>query len=159
MKRTRQVHAKIEVRPIHIRMIAPCGMDCALCIGHLREKNRCPGCNDPRDAAKPPYCARCSIKTCAGPARAHKFCLSCSQFPCRRLRQLDRRYRTKYGMSMVANLEFIREFGIRKFVAQEKVRWACPNCGNALCVHRNECLRCGHPRPAPIPPRPFPSTS
>lgn len=26
-------------------LIAPCGMNCALCIGYQRPKNRCPGCN------------------------------------------------------------------------------------------------------------------
>ena len=51
------------------------------------------------------------------------FCGECAAFPCRRLRQLDLRYRTKYGMSMLANLEAIRTFGIRKFVAlQELIR-------------------------------------
>ena len=49
-------------------------------------------------------------------------------------------------MSMLANLEAIRTFGIRKFVAQEKKKWACPACGATLCVHRKECLHCGHTR-------------
>ncbi|MBT3273226.1 MAG: DUF3795 domain-containing protein [Spirochaetales bacterium] len=127
-------------------MIAPCGMNCALCIGHLRVKNRCPGCRDSRDALKPRHCVICRIKTCEESGKPNKYCFECSSFPCRRLRDLDKRYRTKYGMSMIENLEFIRDFGIRKFVAHEKERWACPECGNAVSVHRDECARCGHPR-------------
>ena len=147
MKRPLRPKLAGAVRPIQIRMIAPCGMDCALCIGHLREKKRCPGCHDRHDAAKPPHCVACAIKTCAVPGHPNRYCFECPRFPCRRLRQLDLRYRTKYGMSMIGNLEAIRAFGIRKFVAQEKKKWACPECGHSLCVHRDACLRCGHPRP------------
>ena len=121
-------------------------MNCALCIGHLREKNRCPGCNDRRGELRPATCRHCRIKECTEQGQPNRFCGECAAFPCRRLRQLDHRYRTNYGMSMLANLEAIRTFGIRKFVAQEKKKWACPACGATLCVHRTECLRCGHPR-------------
>ncbi|MDD5456566.1 MAG: hypothetical protein PHV30_05985 [Candidatus Margulisbacteria bacterium] len=27
-------------------LIAPCGMNCAICLGYLREKNKCPGCSE-----------------------------------------------------------------------------------------------------------------
>lgn len=134
------------VRSIQARMIAPCGMNCALCVGHLRDKNRCPGCNDRRGELRPATCRHCRIKECTEQGHPNKFCFECPEFPCRRLRQLDQRYRTKYGMSMLANLEAIRTFGIRKFVVQEKKKWACPACGATLCVHRNECPQCGHPR-------------
>ena len=134
------------VRPIQARMIAPCGMDCALCIGHLRDKNRCPGCNDLKRTPSSTYCRKCRLRNCTEQGHPNRFCGECAAFPCRRLRQLDHRYRTKYGMSMLANLEAIRTLGIRKFVAREKKKWACPGCGATLCVHRTECLRCGHPR-------------
>ena len=142
--------SRAQARPISIRRIAPCGMDCALCIGHLRERNPCPGCNDPRDALKPPHCVRCAIKTCAVPRRPHRFCFECRGFPCARLRRLDRRYQTRYGMGMIENLVAIRAVGVRWFTARERTRWACPVCGRLLCVHRRACLHCGHPRP-PLP--------
>ena len=135
-----------KIRPIQFRMIAPCGMNCALCSGHLRERKRCPGCSDSRDELKPPHCVTCSIKDCEVPGKVNKYCFRCSRFPCRRLRQLDKRYQTKYGMSMIENLEFIRDFGVRSFVAQEKVRWACPECGKTIGVHHDDCMHCGHPR-------------
>ncbi len=136
----------VRLKSIQQNMIAPCGMNCALCIGHLREKNRCPGCNHRDEAIKAGGCRKCSIKLCKEQGHPNKFCFNCTQYPCRRLRQLDKRYRTNYGMSMIENLEFIREFGIRKFVAREKVRWACPECGRTLSVHRDACLHCGHLR-------------
>jgi hypothetical protein len=57
---------------------------------------------------------------------------------------LDERYRTKYGMSMIDNLVHIKKFGIRHFMRNEKERWACPECSQLLCVHKPQCLICGH---------------
>ena len=127
-------------------LIAPCGMDCGLCSGHLRAKNRCPGCNGD-DAAKPRYCVTCKVKSCDTIASgAGSSCYDCDRFPCARLRQLDKRYRTKYGMSMTENLLRIREVGVEAFVAEEKLRWACPECGALVCVHLPECGGCGWSR-------------
>ena len=55
---------------------------------------------------------------------------------------IDKRYRTKYNMSMIKNLEFIRDNGLEKFVNKEKKRWVCKNCGGTICVHRGFCLNC-----------------
>ena len=133
------------------RMVAPCGVDCALCHGHLRDKNRCPGCLSPDDSAKPPYCVACAIKNCAVPGRPNRFCFDCPKFPCPRLRRLDKRYRERYGMDLLDNLQTIQSIGIRAFVARQNVRWTCPDCGELLCVHRNLCLHCGHSRGLPLP--------
>ena len=54
------------------------------------------------------------------------------------------RYRTKYSMSMIDNLNNIKKFGIREFVRKEKARWACPKCGGVVCVHRSACSKCGN---------------
>ncbi|MEI7813557.1 MAG: DUF3795 domain-containing protein [Coriobacteriia bacterium] len=127
-------------------LIAPCGMNCGLCRGHLRDKNRCPGCNGD-DAAKPRYCLTCKIKTCDTVASgASSSCFDCTSFPCARLNQLDKRYRSKYFMSVTENLLQIQEIGLELFVAAEKLRWACPECGSLLCVHLPDCGVCGHPR-------------
>jgi len=125
-------------------LIAPCGMNCGLCIGHLREKKQCPGCNG-ADANKPKHCVVCRIRTCAELAvSGQSFCYVCDSFPCTRLRQLDKRYRTKYGMSMIENLETIREIGLDEFVARERIRWVCSECGGLICVHKVTCLACGY---------------
>ncbi len=126
------------------RLIAPCGMNCRLCIAYVREKNPCPGCQAD-DADKPKTRVVCRIKTCERIADGKtKYCFSCDSLPCARLKHLDKRYRTKYGMSMLENLESIRDSGIRRFVASEKERWMCPQCGEIICVHKPQCLSCGH---------------
>ncbi len=84
----------------------------------------------------------CKIKTCK--ARRGCFCTGCARFPCDRLRHLDQRYRARYGMSMLENLTNIDAHGLRNFVDAEKFNWACPGCGQTLCVHKAACLACGH---------------
>lgn len=118
-------------------------MNCALCLAYQREKNYCPGC---REVNKDRFKHRrtCIIKNCEYFKKSkEKFCNDkCKKYPCRRLKNLDKRYRTKYHMSMLENLEDIKKLGIRQFVKNEKKRWKCEQCGNLICVHRG-CLRCG----------------
>lgn len=140
----------IEKRPIikmKTTLIAPCGMNCGICLGYLREKNRCPGCRE-MDAYGSSYGKKCNIRSCQILKKNKmKFCSDkCDKYPCRRLKDLDKRYRTKYGMSMIENLENIQKSGIRNFVKSEKTRWKCKRCGNIICVHRSFCLKCGEER-------------
>lgn len=129
---------------VKIELIAPCGMNCALCMAWLRSKNHCPGCRG-EDAVKPKSCVGCIIKNCKIlEETGAKYCSTkCRKYPCRRLRDLDKRYRSKYHMSMLENLADIEELGIRAFVRNEKERWACPECGGIICVHRGSCSSCG----------------
>jgi hypothetical protein len=124
-------------------LIAPCGMNCAICMGYLREKNRCPGCHG-SDSALPGYCSKCVIRNC-DQIRANQsgFCYECPRYPCRRLRELDKRYRTRYAMSMLENLDYIRMHGVTAFVEIENRRWRCDRCGGVVCVHRGYCFQCG----------------
>ena len=127
-----------------ISLIAPCGMNCSICRGYQRGKNKCVGCRE-IDVNKPITRAKCKIKNCNELKNNNlKYCYKCINFPCARLKTLDKRYRTKYNMSMIENLENIRKFGIRKFIANEKIRWACSNCGSIICVHSGSCSYCGN---------------
>ncbi|MEN6379434.1 MAG: hypothetical protein ABFD15_07640 [Methanofastidiosum sp.] len=85
------------------------------------------------------------MKNC-GTIKKTKFCFRCEKYPCTRLKNLDKRYRTKYGMSMIENLENIKKLGIREFVKNERIRWACPECGGTINVHRWKCFDCGAER-------------
>ncbi len=116
-------------------------MNCGICLGYLREKNRCPGCRE-TDEDQPITRVKCRIKSCKIRSKKEKFCIKCIDSPCDRLKSLDKRYRLKYHMSMVENLKDIKELGIRKFVQNEKKRWACKKCGGTICVHRGICLKC-----------------
>ena len=127
-------------------LIAPCGMNCSICLAYQRTKNHCPGCRGD-DTIKQVSCKQCSITKCELLlATESSFCYECPKFPCRRLKDLDKRYRTKYGMSMLENLAYIRDNGLCAFVEKESERWRCPSCGATICVHRRVCPSCGEPR-------------
>jgi len=129
---------------IRTTLIAPCGMNCRLCFAYTRDKKACPGCRGD-DSVKPKTRVTCRIKNCEKIGRGKvRYCFSCDRFPCDRLNHLDERYRTKYGMSMIDNLAHIKKFGIRHFIRNEKERWTCLECGQLICVHKPQCLFCGH---------------
>jgi len=123
------------------KLIAPCGMNCALCMAYQREKNHCPGCNGP-DEGKLKSCINCKIKNCENLEKL-KYCYKCEEFPCTRIKNLDKRYRTKYGMSMIENLNAIKTKGIENFLEEQTTRWSCSKCSSLLCVHRKSCQMCG----------------
>lgn len=124
-------------------LIAPCGMNCGICYAYLREKNKCPGCRF-FNTTKPISIARCKIKNCKYFKNSKiQFCFECDNFPCENLKHLDKRYRTKYRMSEISNLENIKKYGIRKFIKNEKKRWSCLKCGGIICVHKGCCYDCG----------------
>ncbi len=132
--------------------IAPCGLNCALCWGFQRSKKTCSGCNI--SGAKTHYCTVCRIKT--WPEKNGKdrlSCRECPRYPCKRLKDLDKRYRFKYGESAIENFRSIAEIGLSAFVAAEEIKWRCPQCGNLVCVHREKCLTCGEANPH-FPPNP-----
>jgi len=129
-------------------LIAPCGMNCGVCISYLAmkhdlnkqgfSKTYCPGCL--------PHGKNCAVlkKECDLLTKGLvRFCYECRAFPCGRLKALDKRYRTKYHMSMVENLEFIRERGMESFLEKEDAKWRCPDCGGTICCHNGLCLNCG----------------
>lgn len=123
-------------------LIAPCGMNCRLCMAYQRKKNKCGGCNSD-NCMKSAYLKGCILKNCATVQNNNSgLCYECDKYPCRRLKQLDKRYRTKYHMSMLENLESIKEHGMEAFLGNEEIRWTCTECGNIVCVHRNACSAC-----------------
>jgi hypothetical protein len=129
-------------------LIAPCGMNCALCWAYQAQQHDlqkkgihrkyCPGCI-PRGE----HCLHMS-KVCetVGKGRV-RFCFECPDFPCDRLKYLDKRYRTKFHMSMIANLRFIQANGLEAFLKDQEEKWACEKCGEHLvCCHNGLCLYC-----------------
>lgn len=128
-------------------LIAPCGMNCGVCVSYLARK---------RDlnskGLKRVYCKGCLPRgknclhmgsSCAllkdGRVR---FCFECADFPCKRLQALDKRYRTKYRLSMIENLMAIKEAGIESFLKQDEDKWRCGDCGGTVCCHIGLCLSC-----------------
>lgn len=135
--------SKKSVNPLSAEeLIAPCGMNCGICLAYLRDKNKCSGCRCFYED-KPVTRAKCKIKNCENlPDIKMKFCFMCTSFPCKRLKNIDKRYRTKYHMSMIENLNMIQKKGIRNFLEKEKDRWKCQNCGGVICCHNGLCYNC-----------------
>jgi hypothetical protein len=125
-------------------LIAPCGLNCRLCHALARDKNACPGCRGD-DLRKLPSCLACRIKNCERMAVEElEYCFECTDFPCPLVAHLDKRYRTKYAASPIENLLSIKEIGIINFISRENKKWACPECGALLCMHKPQCLSCGY---------------
>lgn len=128
-------------------LIAPCGMNCALCVSYLAQRNDlqkkgfnrkyCEGCV-PRGKNCTFMKGSCD-KLGLGLVR---FCYECGDFPCRRLKDLDKRYRTRYHMSMIDNLNYIKEHGSADFLEKEEEKWRCTECGGTICCHNGLCLQC-----------------
>ena len=128
--------------------IAPCGMNCGLCSAYLSLSH-----DVPKTRGKITHCSGCRArnKTCAylkGHCRklasgCVTFCYECQKFPCKRLLHLDSRYQTRYGTSLIQNLEEIRDMGIGVFLQHQTDRHLCPKCGtDVVCIHNKKCYRC-----------------
>jgi hypothetical protein len=129
-------------------LIAPCGMNCGVCSAYLARAN-----NLREKGFRISYCAGCLPRgrncvfmqqQCERLGKGLvRFCYECDDYPCRRLKALDKRYRTKYHLSQIENLEFIEEHGMAAFLEREAAKWRCPECGGVICCHKGLCLNCG----------------
>lgn len=128
-------------------LIAPCGMDCAICSGYLALKNDvrkkgvrmpyCKGCR-PRDKKCSFLKKRCELLL----NNKVEFCYECEKFPCDNLKHIDKRYQTLFRMSVIDNLNFIKENGLAKFLESQRKKWQCPDCGEVICCHNGICFSC-----------------
>lgn len=128
--------------PFQSILTAPCGIYCGACYGYLRPKNKCSGCRIDSET-KPAYCKSCIIANCELLAKTESgFCYDCEKFPCKRMKQLDKRYRTKYNTGLIQNLLTIKDKGMTTFLTLEKIKRSCPVCGSLLCIHKEGCSEC-----------------
>ena len=128
-------------------LIAPCGMNCALCISYQAmindlkakgfTKRYCTGCI-PRGKNCEFMKQNCDLLGMG----VVRFCYECDLFPCTRLKKLDKRYTTQYHMSMINNLVEIQMYGIEEFLQTQDEKWQCPTCGGTICCHNGLCLTC-----------------
>lgn len=123
-------------------LIAPCGMNCRVCLGFERKKKPCFGCraNQELDSRY-----NCIIRNCQKRGN-HDNCSECEN-RCARLKRLDKRYREKYGYSPIHSLDIIHALGMEAFLKNQEIFWTCESCQGLLCVHRWACPECGAPRP------------
>ena len=129
-------------------LIAVCGMNCRICHAYFgyalngrKSKNPCTGCKsrDKNCAFIKKRCERASKKEV-------DYCFECENFPCEPLEKLDKRYRERFKMSMIDNLNFIKENGMKKFLKSQEEKYRCDECGGVICVHTDKCYECGNVR-------------
>ncbi len=125
-------------------LIAPCGMNCRICLGFFgyttsgkKRKMKCIGCKPSGKSCAfiKKFCKKLTKKEI-------KYCYECKDFPCKQLEKLDKRYREKYNMSMVDNLKYIKENGIENFLQAQLEKYRCPKCQAIICVHNGICYSC-----------------
>lgn len=122
-------------------MLAPCGMNCAICYVHLKRKKACEGCRG-RENSQPDHCRKCSIRDCVS-GRGIDFCFECSSFPCTVIKRLDKSYRQRYQVSLIENSLRIRTIGTAGHLLEEKQKWTCMECGGVISLHDRLCSECG----------------
>jgi hypothetical protein len=124
-------------------LIAPCGANCMICMAYLRTKNHCNGCrNDDTNKAK--SCIECKIKTCEHMnEQGIEFCFQCTNYPCKKIKHIDNRYRKNYSYSMIDSLHYLKVHGMKLHLKNETTKWICIDCGGVICVHRGFCIKCG----------------
>lgn len=128
-------------------LIAPCGMNCAVCASHLALQNdvKSKGVKIPSCIGCRPRNKNCAFikKQCSKLSNGEvAFCFECSSFPCDRLKSLDSRYKARYRMSMIDNLVFIKEHGMQRFLEAQEKTWKCQNCGELISCHNGLCFNC-----------------
>ncbi|MEA5014323.1 MAG: DUF3795 domain-containing protein [Candidatus Limiplasma sp.] len=126
---------------IEAGMIAPCGVNCFACSAYLDGKKPCHGCRAPKERITRRSCGNCVKKRCAL-ERGVQWCFECSRFPCARIKDLDKRYREKYGVDLVQNgLDAKRD--MEAFLLAQRERFACQSCGGVISQHHQKCSACG----------------
>jgi len=124
--------------------IAPCGINCSLCLAFQRVKDTCAGCNGSNEN-KRKSCVVCMIKNCEEKkGKERLLCNKCKKYPCRRIKHLHKRYSERYNVNIYENFNMIKEEGIKEFIGKEREKWKCIKCGNLFCMHREKCLVCGN---------------
>jgi hypothetical protein len=134
-----------ESNPVLIELIAPCGMNCAICSRYLSyiynlKRSQCIGCR--------PRKKKCTylFKNCTGPKNISNekatFCFECSHYPCKQINRIDDRYRRNYQMSMKENLDYIKTKGIDKFTEEQYKKYHCKMCDGLISIHNKKCFKC-----------------
>jgi hypothetical protein len=93
------------------------------------------------DENKSPSCINCVIKSCAK-EKGLTYCYECGEFPCKQVKNINKRYETKYHTKLIENLLYAKDKGVEVFLAMDRKRWMCKECGGIICVHDDECTEC-----------------
>lgn len=128
-------------------LIAPCGMNCAICGRYLSyvnnlKRSKCAGCR-PGNKKCSYLFERCSGINSALEGNANaSFCYECSLYPCSQINRMDNRYRINYEMSVKENLERIKKIGVELFMKEQYEKYRCSTCDDLISIHNRKCFKC-----------------
>lgn len=121
-------------------MFAPCGMNCKVCYKHCYHKKPCDGCLK-SDWGKPKHCRKCKIKDCVK-GMGLTYCFECIDYPCKRIKNLEKSYNNRYLTSLMDNSEYVKQNGLKLFMEIQKEKYTCPKCGGIFSIHDRVCSEC-----------------
>ena len=123
-------------------MFSVCGLDCSVCSAHLRTNKPCVGCLIEGEN-KPVHCLNCSKKKCAK-EKGVTHCYECDEYPCKKIKVADRKYKEKYGVSLIKNNMLVKKTGADSFYEIQRKEYKCSECDGVFDVHNKCCSECGH---------------
>lgn len=134
-----------KINPISEELIAPCGMNCAICSKYLAyvnnlKRSQCIGCR-PRNEGCAYLFDKCTGINQNSIGNA-VFCFECSQYPCKQIDRMDVRYKKEYNMSVKDNLNTIEGKGIIDFIEEQYIKYRCSKCCGLISIHNRKCFKC-----------------
>lgn len=131
-----------------------CGLYCGACVamrarldgnlpevaarfGKQPEDFTCHGCKSDKTLE---YCSNCPMKDCCR-QKGYESCAECADRPCPSLRDFSQQM--PHRKAVAANLAKLAASGMDEFLARQKQRWTCPQCGRALSWYEEKCSGCG----------------
>ena len=152
-----------EIRP---EENAPCGLYCGVCriryasqdhdlvllarlarvyarrfpelAGARPEELLCEGCLSDR---RFPFCRDCAIRDCTQ-QKGYQACTQCPDFPCALIDQFP----IPVGKKVILrSIPYWRTHGTEQWIAAEKERYRCPDCGHRLFRGARQCAHCYSP--------------
>ena len=136
-----------ELIPISEELIAPCGMNCAICSNYLAyinnlNRSQCAGCRPSNKKCSYLFDKCSGINSNLEGNTIAPFCFECNQYPCKQINRMDDRYRNNYKMSVKDNLEYINKNGIDIFIKEQYREHHCLKCGGLISIHNRKCFKC-----------------
>ncbi|MBN2040864.1 MAG: DUF3795 domain-containing protein [Spirochaetes bacterium] len=116
--------------------------DFSACLERIpREKMVCGGCKS--DTVYPGY-RMCILRPCAQ-EKGVEHCIDCVDYPCKIYSKWNSMAKSLPHIGEAsASLELIKCEGVDHWIAGQKKRWSCPDCGASFSWYQSECRNCGH---------------
>jgi hypothetical protein len=116
----------------------------AACLGGVPKGDlACGGCKSDSVYAG---CSICNLRRCAR-ERGVEHCIECVKYPCTSYRrwQSVAKAMAPHARTAPESLVAIRRDGAAAWLAEQKCRWSCPDCGTPFSWYARTCAACGRP--------------